>query len=68
MNVVSVEDLEKNIIHETVSEIIQGEETKTVSLLQENEILLKRMVDLLQKNESLVAEEIQDLIRGRECA
>lgn len=68
LGVVSVDDLEKNVVRETVSEIIQGEEEKTVSLLEENQVLLQRMVDLLQKNESLVAEEIHELIRGRECA
>jgi len=68
LGVVSPDDLEKSVIHETVSEIIRGEEAKTVSLLEENKVLLMRMVDLLQKNESLVAEEIHDLIRGRQCA
>lgn len=66
--VVSVEDMEKNIIHETISEIIQEQEANVVKLLNDNHVTLKRMVDMLQKNESLVAEEIRDLIRGRECA
>lgn len=68
LGVVSVDDLEKNVIHETVSEIISGEEEKTVSLLKENQRLLEAMVTMLQKNESLVADEIQELLRGRECA
>lgn len=68
LGVVSVDDLEKNVIHETVSEIISAEEAKTIALLKENQGLLEHMVDMLQKNESLIADEIQELLRGRECA
>ena len=56
------------MIHETVSEIISAEEAKTIALLKENQGLLEHMVDMLQKNESLIADEIQELLRGRECA
>lgn len=68
LGVVSVDDLEKNVIQDTVSEIISGEEEKTFALLKENQELLETLVSALQKNESLVAEEIRELIRDRECA
>ena len=68
LGVVSLEDLEKNVLHETTSEIIEGEETKVLAMLEENYEVLKHMVDLLQKNESLFAEEIKELILEREVA
>lgn len=68
LGVVSVEDLEKGVIHETVTEIIQGQEKNVIDLLEKYNVTLNRMVELLQKNESLVAEEIQNLVRERVCA
>jgi ATP-dependent metalloprotease FtsH len=69
LGVVSVEDLEKTLIHETISEIIRAEEEKVVAMLNENIDILKRMVEMLQKNESLMAEEIRSLIQeGLRCA
>lgn len=68
IGVVSVDDLEKNVIHETITEIIQGQEQNVIALLEENLEPLKRMVDSLQKNESLVAEEIRELVKKQECA
>ncbi len=68
LGVVSVEDLEKQVIQQTVSEIICGEEEKTVALLKEHRGVMEEMVASLQKKESLDAEEIQGLIGRRECA
>lgn len=68
LGVVSVEDLEKKTIHETTSEILQSQEANVTLILEENIVTLKRMTELLQANESLVGDEIKELIRGRECA
>lgn len=68
LGVVSVDDLEKTVIHETITGIIQEQERSVITALEENLDILGRMVDLLQQNESLVAEEIRELINKPECA
>jgi len=68
LGVISEEDLSKSILHEEISNIIQEEESNVKKMLQLHQGLLERMVELLQRNESIMAEELNKLIAGYRCA
>ena len=68
LGVVSEEDLSKNLMHRIVSEIIEEQERNLRALMQKHVATLRRLVELLQRNESLMAEEIKELLSDAECA
>jgi len=68
LGVISEEDLSKSILHEEISNIIQEEESNVRKMLQLNRGILEKMVELLQRNESIMAEELNELIADYRCA
>ncbi|NLO88944.1 MAG: AAA family ATPase [Clostridia bacterium] len=68
LGVISEEDLSKDVLHEEISRIIRVEEEKVKKLLNRNLHILKNMADQLRRNESIVAEEISQLINDSKCA
>jgi len=68
LGVISEEDLSKNVLHEEISSIIRVEEEKVKKLLNSNLHILKKMADQLKRNESIMAEELNQLIKDSKCA
>ena len=68
LGVVSEDDLPKGSMHEEIREIIQVQEKAASGLLTKNIDALKKMIDLLQKNESLSAKDLGKILYANKCA
>jgi len=68
LGVISEEDLSKEMLHEEITNIIKQEENEVKKLLKNNFHVLKKMADHLKRNESIMGEELKQLINSSKCA